>query len=63
VVPKLLAAGWDTEPHLIAEQRSQTDERIVPTGRRSVRKPPKRADFLFNYTRDFPLAVVETRVA
>jgi len=26
VVPKLQAAGWDDEPHSIAEQRTITDE-------------------------------------
>ena len=63
VVPKLQAAGWDNEPHSIAEQRSLTDGRIVPTGRGFIRKPPKRADYLLNYTRDFPLAVVEAKAA
>jgi type I restriction enzyme R subunit len=29
VVPKLVAAGWDTNPHLIAEQRTITDGRIA----------------------------------
>jgi type I restriction enzyme R subunit len=29
VVPKLQAAGWDSDPHSIAEQRSFTDGRIV----------------------------------
>lgn len=29
VVPKLQKAGWDNEPHSIAEQRSITDGRIV----------------------------------
>ena len=32
VVPKLLAAGWDNDPHSIAEQRTITDGRIVPVG-------------------------------
>jgi hypothetical protein len=32
VVPKLLAAGWDNEPHSIAEQRTITDGRVVPVG-------------------------------
>jgi hypothetical protein len=30
VVPLLQAAGWDDEPHSIAEQRTITDGRIVP---------------------------------
>ena len=63
VVPKLQAAGWDTDPHSIAEQRTITDGRIVPVGKGFVRKPPKRVDYLLRYTRDFPLAVVEAKAA
>jgi type I restriction enzyme R subunit len=63
VVPKLLAAGWDNDPHSIAEQRSITDGRVVPVGKGFVRKPPKRVDYLLRYTRDFPLAVVEAKAA
>lgn len=63
VVPKLQAAGWDDEPHSIAEQRSITDGRIVPVGQGFTRKPPKRVDYLLRYTRDFPLAVVEAKAA
>ena len=32
VVPLLQTAGWDTDPHSIAEQRTITDGRIVPVG-------------------------------
>jgi type I restriction enzyme, R subunit len=63
VVPKLQAAGWDDDPHSIAEQRTITDGRIVPVGKGFVRKPPKRVDYLLRYTRDFPLAVVEAKAA
>jgi len=63
VVPLLQAAGWDTEPHSIAEQRTITDGRIVPVGKGFIRKPPKRADYLLRYRRDFPLAVVEAKAA
>jgi type I restriction enzyme, R subunit len=63
VVPKLVAAGWDSDPHTIAEQRTVTDGRIVPVGRGFVRKPPKRVDYLLRYTRDFALAVVEAKAA
>ena len=63
VVPKLVAAGWDNDPHSIAEQRTITDGRIVPVGKGFVRKPPKRVDYLLRYTRDFPLAVVEAKAA
>jgi type I site-specific restriction endonuclease len=63
VVPKLTAAGWDNDPHSIAEQRTITDGRIVPVGKGFVRKPPKRVDYLLRYTRDFPLAVVEAKAS
>jgi hypothetical protein len=36
VVPKLVAAGWDSEPHSIAEQRTITDGRIVPVRRSCI---------------------------
>jgi hypothetical protein len=49
VVPKLLAAGWDDEPHSIAEQRTITDGRIIPAGKGFIRKPPKRVDYLLRY--------------
>jgi type I restriction enzyme, R subunit len=62
VVPKLQAAGWDTEPHSIAEQRTFTDGRIIPLkDGRAKRRTPKRADYLLRYTRDFTLAVVEAK--
>lgn len=63
VVPKLQAAGWDNEPHSIAEQRSITDARIVPVGKGFIRKPPKRVDYLLKFVRDFPLAVVEAKAS
>lgn len=63
MVPLLQAAGWDAEPCSIAEQRSITDGRIIPVGQRFVRKPPKRADYLLFYRRDFCLAVVEAKAA
>jgi hypothetical protein len=63
VVPRLQAAGWDDDPHSIAEQRTITDERIVPVGKGFIRKAPKRVDYLLRYTRDFPLAVVEAKAA
>jgi type I restriction enzyme R subunit len=61
VVPKLQAAGWDNDPHSIAEQRYFTDGRIVVRGSRAERRKGKRADYLLRYTRDFTLAVVEAK--
>ena len=63
VVPALQGAGWDNDPHFIAEQRTITDGRIVPVGKGFVRKPPKRADYLLFYERGFPLAVLEAKAA
>ena len=63
VVPRLQSAGWDSEPHSIAEQRSITDGRVIPVGKGFVRKPPKRVDYLLRYARDFPLAVVEAKAS
>ena len=63
VVPLLQSAGWDDEPHSIAEQRTITDGRIVPVGKGFIRRAPKRVDYLLRYTRDFPLAVVEAKAA
>jgi type I restriction enzyme R subunit len=61
VTPKLIEAGWDDEPHSIAEQPTFTDGRIVVTGKNVHRKKQKRADYLLRYTRDFTLAVVEAK--
>ena len=55
------AAGWDNDPHSIAEQRSITNGRIIPVGTGFKRRQPKRADYLLRYTRDFTLAVVEAK--
>jgi type I restriction enzyme R subunit len=32
VVPILLAFGWDTEPHSIADQCNVTDGPVIPVG-------------------------------
>src|ERR1035438_9122238 len=61
VVPKLQAAGWDTEPHSIAEQRQFTDGRIVVAGTRASRQKAKKADYLLRYTPEMTLAVVEAK--
>jgi len=61
ITPKLQAAGWETEPHSIAEQRSFTDGRIVVRGNKAERRKGKRADYLLRYTRDFPIAVTEAK--
>jgi type I restriction enzyme R subunit len=61
VLPKLLEAGWDNDPHSFTEQRTFTDGRIVVSGDKIRRKKQKRADYLLRYTRDFPIAVIEAK--
>ncbi|MGE0886743.1 MAG: EcoAI/FtnUII family type I restriction enzme subunit R [Blastocatellales bacterium] len=63
VLPKLEAAGWNTEPHSFTEQKTFTDGRIVITKGARKRRDQKRADYLLRYTRDFLLAVVEAKPA
>ena len=52
LVPKLIEAGWDDEPHSIAEQRTFTDGRIVVMGKKVRRKKKKRADYVVDNTGD-----------
>jgi type I restriction enzyme, R subunit len=42
VVPKLQAAGWDTEPHSIAVRRQFTDGRIIVAGTKATRLKRKK---------------------
>ncbi len=63
VLPKLVDAGWETEPHSISEQKTFTDGRILVVGSKARRLPSKRSDYLLRYTRDFPIAVVEAKAA
>jgi type I site-specific restriction endonuclease len=60
-VPKLQAAGWEDEPHRLNEQVTFTDGRIVVAGRRSRRRPGKRADYILRYRPDLAIAVVEAK--
>jgi len=39
VVPKLQGAGWDNDPHSIAEQRFFTNGRIIVRGNQAMRLP------------------------
>jgi hypothetical protein len=38
VVPRLLAVGWDSEPHRLNEQVTFTDGRIVVAGQKGRRR-------------------------
>ena len=63
IVPLLQAAGWENEPHSIAEQRTFTNPkgRIRIVGGKVIRGKPKRADYLLRYRLDYPIAVVEAK--
>jgi len=61
VLPKLYSAGWNDDQ--IREQKTFTDGRIVVVGDRCIRKKQKRVDYLLNFKRDFPTAVVEAKAA
>jgi type I restriction enzyme R subunit len=63
VLPKLIKAGWDNEPHSFTEQKTFTDGRIVVAGTKIKRRIQKRADYLLRYTRDFTIAVIEAKAA
>src|SRR5690242_361413 len=60
ITPALQAAGWDIHEQ-IAEQRTFTDGRVIPSLRTPRRRPGKRADYILRFTRDVPLAVVEAK--
>lgn len=61
VTPKLIDAGWEQSPHQIREQHQLTDGRITIRGNSTSRGDKYRADYLLNYNRDFPIAVVEAK--
>jgi type I restriction enzyme R subunit len=63
VLPKLIEAGWDNDPHSFTEQKTFTDGRIVVAGTKIKRRLQKRADYLLRYTRDFTIAVIEAKPA
>ncbi|MEY6433510.1 DEAD/DEAH box helicase family protein [Thioalkalicoccus limnaeus] len=61
VTPRLVEAGWGAAPHVIGEQRSFTDGRIIVAGGKVRRGRQKRADYLLYYRRDYLLAVIEAK--
>jgi type I site-specific restriction endonuclease len=38
VIPRLIQAGWDTDPHSFTEQRNFTDGRIIVVGDKPKRR-------------------------
>ncbi len=45
VLPELIQAGWDNDPHSFTEQKTFTDGRIVVAGDKTRRRPQKRAEY------------------
>jgi hypothetical protein len=55
ITPKLQAAGWENDPHSIAEQHSFTDGRLVVRGNQAERRKRKRAPISCSASRvNFP---------
>jgi hypothetical protein len=50
----LQKAGWDDSPHMINEQRTFTDGRLIFVGGKARRGKQKRADYILRYTADYP---------
>lgn len=51
----------NSSPHMINEQRTFTDGRVVFIGNRAKRGRQKRADYILRYRSDYPIAVVEAK--
>ena len=45
ILPRLISAGWDNEPHSFTEQRTFTEGRIIVSGGQPRRGKKKRADY------------------
>ncbi|MBY0339142.1 MAG: DEAD/DEAH box helicase family protein [Acetobacteraceae bacterium] len=64
VTPRLRAAGWDSAPHAMQEQRTIAPGRILFTrGGATRRGRRRRLDYLLRYGPDLPIAVVEAKAA
>ena len=61
VLHKLQQAGWEQSPYSIATPRTFTDSRIMPIGDEVKQATRKQADYILQYRRDLPLAVVEAK--
>jgi type I restriction enzyme R subunit len=59
--PRLVAAGWEVEPHSLAEQRTFTAGHIVVAGTRAKRLAGKRPEYILRYTADFTIAVAAAK--
>ncbi len=63
ITPRLQAAGWDSMPHQLQEQRTITPGRILFTKNGTKRGKRRRLDYLLRYRPDVPIAVVEAKAS
>lgn len=63
ITPRLQAAGWDSMPHQLQEQRTITPGRILFTKGGTKRGKRRRLDYLLRYRPDVPIAVVEAKAS
>ena len=63
ITPRLQAAGWDSMPHQLQEQRTITLGRILFTKDGTKRGKRRRLDYLLRYRPDVPIAVVEAKAS
>ncbi|ANB02392.1 EcoAI/FtnUII family type I restriction enzme subunit R [Ectothiorhodospira sp. BSL-9] len=60
ITPALERAGWDIQTQ-VREEVSFTAGRIIVRGRMHIRGKRRRADYLLNYHKDQPIAVIEAK--
>ena len=60
ITPQLVAAGWETLPYSLTQERYFTDGRITVTQGKGKRGERKRADYILRY-QSYAIAVVEAK--
>ncbi len=60
ITPTLEKVGWDLR-HQIWFERSFTDGQVIVRGKVVKRGPKKLADYILNYTPNFPIALIEVK--
>ena len=58
--PALKQAGWDIQSQ-VREEFPVTNGRIIVRGRMHTRARPRRADYVLNYKKNMPLAIIEAK--
>jgi len=58
--PALAQAGWDIQSQ-VREEFPVTNGRIIVRGRMHTRARPRRADYVLNYKKNMPIAIIEAK--